>query len=156
MSLTLWNHRCEILHGVENKDKKALQKESLWQTITRYYNNKHIIDPIHQHIFREPLPQLITSRSINYLQNWIHSYHTAHRYTKRKKVRDYQLISLMDNLTLSASGKEKGRKKKRKKRNEDPFYFPEYKSRIKPPSYSARLASLRRQYKLAASRIPLR
>ena len=149
-SLDLWNWRCTILHGQENIDKNTKKKDKLKLQIQRHYAHKELIDASQQHIFQEPVDQLCPTKLLHYLQTWIHSFHIAQKYTKTKNGRDYQLVKLMQELTLDTDNrtKEKHKGKGRKKRYKQQGRTPNNPNPIKYLSqYSRRLITFRETQK---------
>ena len=57
-SLGLWKDRCTILHGIDNKDNKAKEKEKLRETITACYRRQHEVAEDHRDIFSDTVQSL--------------------------------------------------------------------------------------------------
>ena len=81
LALGVWNDRCKVLHGEENKDQRFKLKQSLQIKVEKCYRNKEDIHPSHHSLFQESVEDMCSKKSIQHLRCWIHSYHVAEAYS---------------------------------------------------------------------------
>lgn len=99
-SLGLWKDRCEVLHGIEHKDKKSKEREKLQQQIQKYYSQRDEVDADHQDIFEIPVDELLRRNSLQTLHSWIQSYHTDVSFTTRNKQMESLLVRQFAKLAI--------------------------------------------------------
>ena len=134
LSLSIWNDRCKVLHGEENKNQRFNLKQSLQFQVQKCYKNRDEINVAHQKLFKESVETMCKTKSIQYLRCWLHSYQVAVAFTNRLRMREYWLMLQFQQLTITDKGSSNSRQCKQPRNSgtlvhssrpapKPPFYF---------------------------------
>ena len=71
MTLTMWKHRCDCLHGHTQQEQLAKLKAKLKEKVEWWYLNRRLVPESSQYLFRIEQERLLEKRSPYYIEKWL-------------------------------------------------------------------------------------